>query len=129
MRVDHFIPGSGRRSDGVEVKCNGHNRIRREVVGQMLDYAANGIVYWPTERLQATFEARHEGAAELFAQLAADESIRYQDPWQGVRTNLLAGHIRLVFVADRIPAGLRRIVEFLNGKIKLAEVVAMEVKQ
>ena len=26
-------------------------RIRREVVGQMLDYAANAVVYWPPDRI------------------------------------------------------------------------------
>jgi len=28
-----------------------------EVVGQMLDYAANAVVYWPVERLRSYFEA------------------------------------------------------------------------
>ena len=37
--------------------------------------------------------------------------------WQQVKTNLLAGRIRLVFVADAIPAELRRIVEFLNARM------------
>jgi hypothetical protein len=35
----------------VEVKRSDDTRIRREVVGQMLDYAANGVVYWPGEVL------------------------------------------------------------------------------
>ena len=42
----------------VEVKRSDDTRIRREVVGQMLDYAANGVVYWPAERLRADFESR-----------------------------------------------------------------------
>ena len=36
----------------VEVKRGTDTRIRREVVGQMLDYAANAIVYWPVEELR-----------------------------------------------------------------------------
>jgi hypothetical protein len=35
----------------VEVKCNIDTRIRPEVVGQMLDYVANAVVYWPVEAL------------------------------------------------------------------------------
>ena len=35
-----------------------------EVVGQMLDYAANGVVYWPADRLRADFEARCAGEGE-----------------------------------------------------------------
>jgi hypothetical protein len=35
----------------VEVKCSIDTRIRPEVVGQMLDYVANPVVYWPVETL------------------------------------------------------------------------------
>ena len=42
----------------VEVKRSDDRRIRREVVGQMLDYAANGVVSWPADRMRASFEAR-----------------------------------------------------------------------
>src|SRR4051812_36286453 len=43
--------------------------------------------------------------------------------------NLKKRRLRLVFVADRIPAELRRIVEFLNGQLELTEVIAGEIKQ
>lgn len=36
----------------MEVKRSTDTRIRREVVGQMLDYAANGVRYWPAEELR-----------------------------------------------------------------------------
>jgi hypothetical protein len=36
----------------VEVKRSDDTRIRREVVGQMLDSAANGVVYWPAGQLR-----------------------------------------------------------------------------
>ena len=41
----------------VEVKRSTDTRIRREVVGQMLAYAANAVVHWPVDRLRAEFEA------------------------------------------------------------------------
>jgi hypothetical protein len=46
-----------------------------------------------------------------------------------VKTNLQAGRIRMLFVADRIPAELRRIVEFLNEQTDPAEVLALELCQ
>jgi hypothetical protein len=49
--------------------------------------------------------------------------------WSQVKTNLQAGRIRLVFVADEIPQELRRIVEFLNIQMDPAEVLAVEIKQ
>jgi hypothetical protein len=36
----------------VEVKRSSDTRIRREVVGQMLDYAANILAHWPPERMR-----------------------------------------------------------------------------
>src|SRR5205809_3404297 len=44
----------------VEVKRSTDSRIRREVIGQMLDYAANAVVYWPIETLREVFERRCE---------------------------------------------------------------------
>src|SRR5690606_13924175 len=40
-----------------------------------------------------------------------------------------AGRIRMIFLADSIPAELRRVVEFLNEQMDPAEVIAIEVKQ
>jgi hypothetical protein len=52
-----------------------------------------------------------------------------EDLWQSIKTNLQAGRIRMLFVADRIPAELRRIVEFLNEQMDPAEVLALELRQ
>ena len=49
--------------------------------------------------------------------------------WERVGTNLQAGRIRLLFVADTIPPELRRVVEFLNGQMRPAEVLAVEIRQ
>src|SRR3954447_8360768 len=40
----------------VEVKRSSDTRLRREVVGQLLDYAANAVLYWPVEKIRAQFE-------------------------------------------------------------------------
>ncbi len=45
--LDHLFVDQDAVPTLVEVKRSDDTRIRREVVGQMLDYAANGIVYWP----------------------------------------------------------------------------------
>jgi len=116
----------------VEVKRSADTRIRREVVGQMLDYAANAVVYWPVEAIMSQFSklCEKEGAdpGERLAEAFGDE-IDIDDFWQLVKTNLQAGRIRMVFVADKIPQELRRIVEFLNGQMDPAEVLAVEIKQ
>lgn len=42
----------------IEVKRQSDTRLRREVVGQMLDYAANAAAYWPAEHIRSAFENR-----------------------------------------------------------------------
>lgn len=113
----------------VEVKRSTDTRIRREVVGQMLDYAANAVVYWPVEAIRAEFEANPENPNRAVTDFLGDAGTDEEEFWQKAKTNLQAGKIRLVFVADEIPAELRRIVEFLNQQMDPAEVLAVEIKQ
>src|SRR4051812_11060643 len=55
--VDHLFLDQDGIPTLVEVKRQSDTRIRREYVGQMLDYAANGVVYWPVEEIRSHFEA------------------------------------------------------------------------
>ena len=130
--VDHLFLDQDAIPTLVEVKRSTDTRIRREVVGQMLDYAANAVVYWPVESLRANFEMTCQTAnrdpedmfRECFGSNVDEESF-----WQSVKTNLHAGRIRMLFVADEIPDELRRVVEFLNSQMDPAEVLAVEIKQ
>jgi hypothetical protein len=65
------------------------------------------------------------GDAVLAAFLPDDLTV--EGFWQAVESNLRAGRIRMMFVADEIPPELRRIVEFLNEQMRPAEVLAIEV--
>jgi hypothetical protein len=116
----------------VEVKRSEDTRIRREVVGQMLDYAANSVVYWPAERLRSDFEARcakeKKDADAVFRDSLGDE-VEPELFWDEVEQNLRSGRIRLVFVSDLIPSELRRVIKFLNERMSPTEVVGVEIKQ
>jgi hypothetical protein len=108
--VDHFFVDQDGIPTLVEVKRQNDTRLRREVVGQMLDYAANAVVYWPVEQLRAEFEQSCAASGtnpeeEILDRLALDGNA--DALWQRVKTNLQAGRIRMLFVADRIPAELR----------------------
>jgi len=130
--IDHLFLDQDGIPTLVEVKRQSDTRIRREVVGQMLEYAANGVAYWPVEEMRSVFntgcEARGvDPVAEIRGLIGSEE-----DPeafWQRVKTNLQAGRIRMLFVADEIPSELRRIVEFLNAQMDPAEVLALELRQ
>lgn len=130
--VDHLFLDQDGIPTIIEVKRGTDTRIRREVVGQMLEYAANGVAHWPVESMQAQFEANCQqenlDPDQQLGELLGGDS----DPntfWQTVQTNLQAGKIRMVFVGDVIPSELRRIVEFLNVQMSPAEVLAVEIKQ
>lgn len=130
--IDHLFLDQDGVPTLVEVKRSTDTRIRREVVGQMLDYAANAVAYWPLERIRAAFESTCAAAGDdpdaSLRDFVSDEDA-YERFWPAVQTNLQAGRIRLVFVADVIPQELRRVVEFLNQQMNPAEVLALEVKQ
>jgi hypothetical protein len=130
--LDHLFIDQDGIPTLVEVKRSTNSQIRREVVGQMLDYAANGSAYWSLEQVIGAFERRCEReGVDPAAQIAAflgDEGDA-EGFWQIVKTNLQAGRVRLVFVADEIPAELRRIIEFLNQQMDPAEVLGLEVHQ
>ena len=130
--LDHLFIDQDGVPTLVEVKRSTNTQIRREVVGQMLDYAANGSAYWSLAQVVASFERRCERESvdpgiELAEFLGDDRDAEVF--WQDVKTNLQAGRVRLVFVADEIPSELRRIIEFLNKQMDPAEVLGLEVHQ
>jgi len=126
--VDHLFLDQDGVPTFVEVKRQSDTRLRREVVGQMLDYAANALTYWPADEIRLTFENRVEAADQELRKQFGD-SLDIDSFWERVKTNLQAGRVRLLFVADRIPQELRRIVEFLNAQMDPAEVLALELRQ
>jgi len=119
----------------VEVKRSSDTRLRREVVGQMLEYAAHAALYWQADRLRATFEAfcKEKGMdpEEMLHHLLSevDPDLDSDGFWEKVDANLRSGRLRLLFVADAIPPELRRTIEFLNEQMSPAEVLAVEVRQ
>ena len=54
--IDHLFLDQDGIPTIVEVKRSSDTRIRREVVGQMMDYASNAVVYWPLEKINSMFE-------------------------------------------------------------------------
>jgi hypothetical protein len=130
--VDHLFLDQDAIPTFVEVKRAADTRVRREVVAQMLDYAANATEYWPVDRMRELFALRCAALGidqreELGRLLGPDGD--EAEFWDLARTNLRDGRVRLLFVADRIPPSLRRIVEFLNRQMDPAEVLAVEVRQ
>ena len=130
--LDHLFVDQDGIPTLVEVKRSTDTRIRREVVGQMLDYAANAVAYWPIETIRSHFERtceiNHTDSDQVLNEFLSDEHDA-EEFWKTVKTNLQAGRVRMLFVADQIPSELKRIVEFLNEQMDPAEVLAVELRQ
>ena len=114
----------------VETKRSSDSRLRREVVAQMLDYASNAIIYLPVDEIKSNLIINYPDQnleALLSNKLGVEtSSVEF---FEQVKTNLNAGKIRMVFVADYIPTELKTIVEFLNVQMDPAEVFVVELKQ
>ncbi len=126
LSLDHLFLDHEGIPTLVEVKRSSDTRSRREVVAQMLDYAANAVVYVPANEIREKIESEYDLALE---EDFLDKGMDIEKFWQSVKTNLQAGKIRMVFVADKIPKELQRIIEFMNEQMSPAEVLAVEIKQ
>jgi hypothetical protein len=129
--LDHLFLDQDAIPTLVEVKRGTDTRIRREVVGQMLDYASNLATNVSGERIRQRFEASIGPDSDPAAAIAEcfGEDFDVEGFWAQLQNNIAAGKLRLVFVADEFPQELRRIVEFLNRQMQQTDVFAVEVKQ
>lgn len=101
----------------VEVKRSSDVRIRREVVGQMLDYASR-TRYWNLSEIQQYFRLANP-----------DSPYDTDDFWCRVSSNLKAERMKLVFVADKIPSTLSTLIGFLDRNMDGMEIYGVEVRQ
>ena len=132
--VDHLIIDQEAMPTLAEVKLRSNTEIRRTVVGQLLEYAAHAARTWSADELRRTFRASTiarggDPDRELAALLQVDSEREADHFWELVAENLDARRLRLLFVADEIPAELARVTEFLNAQMRNIEVLAVEIKQ
>jgi hypothetical protein len=133
--LDHLFIDQDATPTLVEVKRQSDTRLRREVVGQMMDYAANAVAYWPGNTLKELFyesvEAKEQDPTEIMSNFLHDSDYEELEDefWQTAHEKLRSGDVRLIFVADRIPPELQRIVEFLNERMSPTEVLALELRR
>jgi hypothetical protein len=149
LSLDHLFVDESGIPVLVEVKRAGNKESRREVVAQMLDYAANGSVEWTADDLRAAAEETAlSGTAAQFAGASDGDpsEVAYPDSaallrdrlgidddpdefWQTVVGNLRQGRMRLIFLADHIRPELIRIIEFLNAQMPNTDVLGIELPQ
>lgn len=134
--VDHLFVDQDGIATIVEVKRATNTESRRKIVGQILDYAANAPHHWTADVLRSAFETAPPPAGdgprtpgERLAWLLGAEEPDADAFWKLVEQNLREGRLRIVFVLDRVPTALLRIVEFLNRHLDTVETYALEVRR
>ena len=130
--LDHLFLDADATPTLVEVKRSSDPRARREVVGQMLDYAASFALDWTADRLRDRWEKRlaqaqldRDSEMELFL-----DTSRFEDEehfWSEVQTRIAASKLRLLFVADQLSPAVIRIIEYLNAQLTTTEMLGVEV--
>lgn len=112
LSLDHLFIDQDGVPVLVEVKRSTDTRIRREVVGQMLDYASR-LKLCSVEDLQKS---------------ASDDTIP-ESIWSKVEENLKVEHFKLIFAADHIPDSLSVIMDFLSRHFSNIEIYGVEICQ
>lgn len=131
--LDLFLVDQSATPTFVECKRFADTRSRREVVAQMLDYAANANYYWNKDDLRAAAErtAQRQGTdlETRLRLLKPDEDQTAESFFQRVEENLREGQVRMVFFLEEAPWQLRSIVDFLNRQMERSEVLIVEARQ
>lgn len=131
--IDYMLLDQSAMPTFVECKRFADTRSRREVVAQMLEYAANGHYYWTKDSLRAfaaqSAEDRGLTLEEALQRLIPDDDLGVEDFFQRAEDNLRQGQIRLVFFLEDAPFELRSIVDFLNRQMERTEVLLVEARQ
>jgi hypothetical protein len=104
----------------VECKLASNPQIRREVVGQMFDYASR-LWKMDIEEFSTQWQARTSRPLDLDD---APEGLSLRD---SLASNLKEGRFRIVLAVDRINPSLKRMIEYLNAMAGPAtSVIAVE---
>lgn len=138
--LDHLFVDQDGIPTLVEVKRSTNTEIRRQIVGQLLDYAANGTQYWTIGKIREAFTttclAANVKENETLLDFLVPDGVTDSDTanlvegfWSQVQQNMEDGRIRMLFVADVIPNELKRVIEFLNRQMNPAQVMGVEIRQ
>jgi hypothetical protein len=131
--IDFFFADQDAYPTFVECKRFDDTRSRREIVGQMLEYAANGHHYWEKDSIREyaikTAALRGSNIDSALADLRPADVDNADLFFERMQENLRQGQLRLIFFLEEAPFELRSIVDFLNRQMELCEVLLVEARQ
>jgi len=131
--LDHLFVDQHSILTLVETKLFQNPESRREVIGQIIEYAANAIEAWAGggARQKATeFWGNQSPPKEIDALLMEEfgEELDIDDFWRKVEENLTNKKIRLIIASDNLRPEIRRMIEYLNDEMKHTDIFGLELK-
>lgn len=131
--LDHLFTDQRGVLTLVETKLFQNPESRREVIGQIIEYAANATESWSggSARQKATeFWSNQNPPEELdkILQNEFGEDLDIEDFWRKVEENLKNGKIRLIIATDELRPEVRRMIEYLNNEMQNTEILGLELK-
>jgi hypothetical protein len=130
--LDHIFVDQHAIPTLLEAKLFENQDARRDVIGQILEYAASASADWGDGKLRemaAKFWRKEQGRSidDLISERfdIAPEGI--DAFWTKLELNLQSNAIRLIVAGDKIRPLVRRVLEFLNTEMENVEVYALEL--
>ena len=131
--LDHLLVDRNAILTLVETKLFENPESRREVIGQIIEYAAHAKTAWANgvvrERAAEYWDGMDGKSVDeiLCEEFDLDES-SIDGFWVDIEENLAQGRIRLVIAGDQLRPEVRQSIEYLNGEMRNAEVLGFELK-
>lgn len=128
--VDHLLVDQRGILTLIEAKLVENRESRRDVIGQVMEYAANAQQSWSDGRLRRlcseywlkSGKSVDDILRGVFGEIDVDRF------WTTVESNLRQGRFRLVIAADELRPEVRRVIEFLNGQLRTVQLFGLEVR-
>jgi len=115
----------------VEAKLIQNPESRRDVIGQIIEYAANAIELWAHGKLRQYATAYYgDRGSDLDSAMRESfgDDLDVDGFWAQVDENLADGKLRLIIASDQIRNEVRRMIEYLNTEMHRVEVLGLELK-
>jgi hypothetical protein len=128
--IDHLFVDQYSVPTLVEAKLIQNPEARREVIGQIIEYAANASDLWSAGRARSFAEEYYRNNNRKLDETllhAYGSELDIDVFWQTFDQNLQEGRVRLIIAADQIQPGVRRMIEYLNVEMRNAEVFGLEL--
>ena len=129
--LDHLLADQRGVPTLVEAKLMQNPEARRDVVGQIIEYAANAPQSWGNgrarEKAREFWQKRGKNVDDVIEE-AFDGKVEVESFWNDIEQNIQKGKVRLVIAADELRPEVRRTIEYLNAEMNNAEIYGLELR-